>query len=219
MRIAILGGTFDPIHYGHLRIAEEVRESLHLNRVLFIPTNIPPHKTREEMTPGELRLKMVGLAIKDNPSFELSDIEIRRGGLSYTIDTVKELKQRSSEELDITLIVGVDSFNYITTWCEYERLFELVDFAVVPRPGYPTKKLAELIPVALARKFWYDSNIDAYMNSYGHKVTYLQTTCLDISSSSIRERIRAGRSVRYLMPPGVEEFIEEQRLYREKEGT
>jgi nicotinate-nucleotide adenylyltransferase len=212
MHIAIIGGTFDPIHYGHLRVAEEVGEALDLVRVLFIPACLPPHKEDEEVTDAKVRLEMAKLAVMDNTHFEVSDMEIKRGGRSYTIDTLRELKKGSQGDFRTTVIVG--SFNEITTWYQYDQLFTLTDFVVVPRPGYPEKKIEEVLPVELARKFWYDDKKKVYINSYGHRVAWLDTTLLDISSSEIRRRVKAGMSVRYLMPPLVEEYIEKKGIYK-----
>lgn len=214
MRLAVIGGTFNPIHYGHLRVAEEVRESLGLDKILFIPTFMPPHKTDEPMTPPETRLDMARLAVSDNPGFEVSDIEIKRGGKSYTIDTVRALKSGAGEDLKVFLVVGSDSFNDITTWCEYGELFRLSSFVVVERPGYAVKTPGEVLPVELARKFWYDASAGAFMNSDGSTITYLQTTLIDISSSGIRRKVREGRSVRYLLPGQVMDYIYGQKLYR-----
>jgi len=213
MRIAVLGGTFNPIHYGHLRVAEEVSEGLGLDRVLFIPAFVPPHKPEEKITSAPARLEMTRLATVDNPAFEASDIEIRREGRSFTVETLRELRKDKGEGLSIDLIMGNDSFNDITTWCEYEELIRLAGFIVVPRPGYPLKKIAEVLPVELARKFWYDPDTGSYLNSFGTGVRYFDATRLEISSSDIRERVREGLSVRYLMPGAVIEYIREKGLY------
>jgi len=213
MRVAILGGTFNPVHYGHLRVAEEAREAIGLDRVIFMPTFITPHKADEQAIPGELRLEMVRLAVSGNPYFSASDMEIERGGKSYTIDTVRELKGKD-KDLEASLIVGNDSFNDITTWREYEELLTLTSFIVVHRPGYPVKKPADALPVELARKFWYDADSGSFMSPFGTRITYLGTTLLDISSSDIRRRVREGGSVRYLLPRPVEEFLSKHGLYR-----
>ena len=213
MRVAMLGGTFNPVHYGHMRVAEEAREALSLDMVIFVPTFITPHKADEQAIPGEVRLEMVQLAISGNPYFNASDVEIKRGGMSYTIDTVRELKGKD-KDLDCSLIVGNDSFNDITAWREYEELLTLTSFIVVRRPGYPVKKPAEALPVELARKFWYDSKAGSFMSSFGTGITYLGTTLLDISSSDIRRRVREGGSIRYLLPRPLEEFISKHGLYR-----
>jgi len=214
MHIAVIGGTFDPIHYGHLRVAEEVREDFGLDRVIFMPAAIPPHKPDEGTTPPELRVEMVRLAIADNPGFEVSSIEVERGGKSYTIDTVKEIKKGGEKDLVISLIMGSDSFNDITSWMDYRELLELANIIVVPRPGYAAEKLAEALPVDLARKFRYDSATESYINSAGRSVTYLETARFDISSSDIRRRVREGMSVRYLLPPQVADHIAKHGLYK-----
>lgn len=211
-KVAILGGTFDPIHYGHLRVAEEVRETLGLDKVLFIPTFITPHKPEGIATPPEARLEMVRLAIEGNPFFEASDIEIQRGGRSYTIETVRALMSEGFG--DISLILGSDSFNDITTWCEYETLLTLASFVVVERPGHAVKKPAEALPIELARKFWYDGETGAYKNSFGKSLHYVPTTAMGISASDIRERVKEGLSIRYLAPEKVAAFIAEKGLYK-----
>lgn len=214
MHIAIIGGTFNPIHYGHLRAAEEVRELLGLPRVLFMPACLPPHKVEAVITDPTDRLEMVRLATSDNERFEVSDMEIKRGGRSYTIDTLDELKKLSPGDFKTTVIVGADSFNEISTWRGYERLFTVTDFAVVPRPGCPGKKIEEALPVELARKFCYDEKLKAYVNADGCRVSFVDTTLFDISSSGIRARVKAGRSIKYLVPPRVEEYIIGKGIYK-----
>lgn len=213
MHIAIMGGTFNPIHFGHLRIAEEVREAFGLDRVLFIPTFQPPHKDNGSLIPPEHRLEMVKLAIRDNPFFETSDIEIKRGGRSYSVITLRALHEMHPNT-EFSFIVGTDSFNDITTWCEYEELFKLTSFIVIPRPGYPVKKIAEVLPVELARKFWYDEKKIVYANDYGTFVAYRETTLFDISASKIREMIKQGRSTLYILPKEVADYIRKNNLYR-----
>lgn len=213
MRVAILGGTFNPVHYGHLRVAEEAREAMGLDRVIFMPTFITPHKADEEAAPASARLEMLRRAVSGNPYFSVSEMEIERGGKSYTIDTVRELKKKE-RDMEASLIVGNDSFNDITSWREYEELLKLASFIVVHRPGYAVKKPAEALPVELARKFWYDSISGSFMSPFGTGITYLGTTLLDISSSDIRRRVREGGSVKYLLPPRVEDLISECGLYR-----
>lgn len=213
MKIAVMGGTFNPIHLGHLRVAEEVRERLGLDKVVFMPTFLTPHKTDEMVIPAAMRLEMVRAAIEGNPFFEASDMEVRRGGRSFTIETVRALKA-SDGAIEITLIIGNDSFNEITSWCEYEELFNLVSFAVVTRPGYAVKKPGEVLPVELAAKFWYDPEAGSYRNSSGNSLTYIPATLLDISSSDIRMRVREGLSIRYLLPEQVAGYIVEKGLYK-----
>lgn len=211
MRIGIMGGTFDPIHYGHLRCVEEVREGLGLDKVLFVPTAVTPHKPEEAITPALARLEMVRLAISGNPGFEASDIEIKRGGRSFTIDTVRELARPGTE---LTLIIGNDSFNEINTWCDYETLITLVNLVVVARPDYPPKKPGEALPVALARNFWYDADSDCYRNTWGRTLTYAGTTLFGVSSTEIRRRAGQGASLRYLTPDPVVDYIIKEGLYK-----
>lgn len=208
-----MGGTFNPIHLGHLRIAEEVREPFNLDKVIFIPTFIPPHKDNGSIISPEHRLEMVRLAVKGNPFFEASDIEIKRKERSYSVVTLRELHDKYIGT-DFSFIVGTDSFNEITTWCEYEELFKLTNFIVIPRPGYPVKKIAEVLPVELARKFWYDAERDVYANAYGRFVAYMETTLFGISASKIRKMIKEGNSTRYILPKEVEDYITKNKLYR-----
>jgi len=218
MHIAVFGGTFNPIHLGHLRVAEEAREAFALDRVVFMPANVPPHKDDPDLAPAGLRMEMVRLAIEGNPAFEASDMELERGGRSFTIETVRALLAGGPAGLRVSLIIGSDSFNDITTWREYEELLSLVSLIIVSRPGYPAKKPAEVLPVELARGFWYDSTSGSYVNSEGGALSYLGATLLDISSSDIRRRISEGRSAKYLLPESVMGFIGERGLYRAGAG-
>lgn len=210
-KVIVVGGTFDPVHYGHLRLAEEVSGALGIERVLFIPAFLPPHKEGAEITPADIRLRMLRAAVADNPAFEVSDVEIRRGGRSYTIDTVRELNERGME---LTLVVGADQFGEIRTWCDYEGILKAVDIVVIGRPGYVSKKPAEALPVEVAKQFWYDKERECYSNSSTRSLIYLETTQIDISASEIRTKVREGASVSYLVPPDVEGIIVEEGLYK-----
>ena len=211
-KIIVLGGTFDPVHYGHLRLAEEVREALGISRVLFVPAFLPPHKEGVEITPPKVRLEMLQAAIAGNAAFQVSSIELKREGRSYTIETVRELIE---DDLDITLVIGADQFNAIRTWCDYEEILKAVDIAVIGRPGYVSKKPAEALPVEVAKKFWYDNKELRYESSFGHTLTYLETTQVDISASDIRERVSLGLSIKYLVPSCVEDIIVAKGLYKQ----
>jgi len=215
-KIALFGGTFNPVHYGHLRLAEEVREALEFEKVVFVPAAIPPHKGGTGLLSASHRLEMTGLAIKGNPGFEVSDVEIQRGGPSYTVETLREFtagSQGDNKNISISLIIGADSFNDITTWCEYEEILTLASLVVVERPHTPVKKVGEVLPESLARKFRYDSNTEAYVQDSGVSITYLSATLMDISSSEIRQRVAEGASIRYLLPPEVAGYIIEHKLY------
>lgn len=193
--IGLLGGTFDPVHVGHLAIAEEARDALGLERILFMPAGTPPHKPAGEVTATHHRVAMVALAIDDNPAFELSRIEVDRPGPSYTADTVEHL----AEGADVTVILSAETFLELPTWHEPERLFAAGFVAVVPREGYPAPD-----PEWLSRTF----------PGREDRVHYLDGPRLDLSSTEIRARVAAGRSIRYLVPPAVEAYIVENGLYQ-----
>jgi nicotinate-nucleotide adenylyltransferase len=195
-----MGGTFDPIHVAHLAIAEEARESLGLERILFVPAGRPPHKPRNEVTAVEERVAMVGLAIADNPAFELSRVEVDRAGPSYTVDTVEAL----AADADVTVILSAETFAELPTWHEPERLFEAARLAVVPREGYPAPDPARLSAMFPGREA---------------RVAYLEGPLLGVSSTNIRDRVKAGRSIRYLVPASVGAYIAAKRLYRTEPAT
>ena len=212
MRIGILGGTFNPIHNAHLRIAEESRDLFGLDRVIFIPAATPPHKPLVGELSFASRLGMVRLAVADNPYFSVSDMEGVRGGRSYSIDTLRALRLEFPQD-ELFFIIGADSFNDISTWREYAAIFSLCNMVCVQRPGSTIKSLAVALPVAMAREFCYDSAAKRLDHCSGHGVYALDGVLLDISSSHIRQLVRGGRSIRYLLPDAVEHYIKEQRLY------
>ncbi len=199
--VGILGGTFDPIHLGHLAIAEEVRETLGLERVLFVPAAMPPHKPNRTLAPAEHRVAMVELAIADNPAFELSRLEVDRPGPSYAVDTLEALVagiRAAGREPDYTFIVSGEAFAELPTWREPGRLLELCRMAVVPRAGRrgPGREwLAERFPGQEGR------------------VTFLDGPNLALSASAIRDRVAKGRSIRYLVPAAVIAYIGDHGLY------
>ena len=215
-RLGILGGTFNPIHFGHLAAAEEVRVRLKLDRILFIPSFIPPHK-REEIVPhADLRMEMVRLATKGNPFFEPSEIEINRGGRSYTIDTVEALRQ-VFPGTDLYFITGLDSFLEIQTWHEWERLLTLSHFVVISRPGYQFIDLAKISFMKHAANelasLDQGMQLEAMVQSPSFTI-YLETIPLfDISSTDIRKRVKAGVSIKYLLPDTIETYIITNKLY------
>jgi len=213
MGCAILGGTFDPVHYGHLRMAEEVKECLRIERVIFIPAANPPHKEEHSFTAAEHRLNMVRLAIEGNPAFEASEREIQRGGVSYSVETLREIAGEEPDR-EIHFIVGADSFNEITSWHKYEELFQLANIIVVPRPGYALGQVEDVLPVAVASHFCYDEARGIYRGDGGRFIRFVETTGMGISASEIRGRVKRGASIRYLLPAPVAEYIEKEGLYR-----
>ena len=214
MKIGIFGGTLNPIHFGHLRTAEEVREAFSLDKVLFVPSAFPPHKREELETPHE-RIEMTRIAILGNPYFDFSDMEVKRGGVSYSVDTVDEAK-KNLPEAEIYFILGVDAFFEIDSWKEYRRFLSLCNFIIVTRPGYEKKSLGESLPLEVRSDFCYDAAKGCYCHTSGHSLNFLEVTLLDISSTDIRKRLKSGRSVKYLIPHAVEEYIKKHGLYGSK---
>jgi nicotinate-nucleotide adenylyltransferase len=212
MKIGILGGTFNPIHIAHLRIAEESRDRFGLDRVIFIPAATPPHKPLIGELSFVSRFEMVRLAVADNPRFSVSDMEGVRGGRSYSIDTLRALRLEYPDD-ELYFIVGADSFNDISTWREYAAIFTMCNVVCVQRPGSTIKSLAKALPVAIAGEFCYNEPAKRLSHSSGHGVYALDGVLLDISSSHIRLLARGGRSIRYLVPDAVEHYIKGQRLY------
>jgi len=192
MRIGLFGGTFDPVHLGHLRAAETAREALELELVAFLPSAVPPHRTAP-LSAAEDRLAMARLATASHPCFQAWDTELRRPGPSYTVDTVDALVAERSRD-SFVLLVGADTWPEMTQWREPERLFALVEVAVAERPGSPALALEPPFPAARAV----------------HRVC---GPSLPISASAVRERVRHGQSVRYLVPDAVAEYIAARRLY------
>lgn len=215
-RVGILGGTFNPIHLGHLAAAEEVCGRLSLDMVLFIPSFLPPHKSESGMPSAIQRQEMVRLAITGNPRFRMSDIEIRRGGRSYTVDTIEELR-RSHRGADFSFITGLDSFLEIRTWKDWERLLTLCSFVVLSREGCRFRDLAGLgflqIPLEELERLDEHQILSVATRSGDMRVSLERIPLYDISSTDIRERVRSGRSVKYHLPEAVERYIIENKLY------
>jgi len=215
VRLGLLGGTFNPIHLAHLRGAEEAREVFDLQRIYFIPAAIPPHKNERIRVSPEDRLKMVRLAIEENPAFSVSDVELLREGKSYSVETIHYFRDRY-RGAELFFVVGLDSFLEVTTWKSYENLFSLCHFVVLNRPGSHRCEPTDLSPPEFWAKFRVgeDSSQWIYLPS-GLATYFLKRPFMDISSTEIRERIRAGKSVRYMMPAEVENYIYKNRFYSE----
>jgi nicotinate-nucleotide adenylyltransferase len=199
--LGIMGGTFDPIHLGHLAAADEAREVLGLERILFVPAGIPPHKTDQTVTSPEHRLAMVEAAIADNAAFDVSRIDVDRPGPSFTVDTVELVaaaERASGREPDLTFILSSETLLELPSWHEPERLLDRCRLAVVPRAGYPAPDRAWLSEQFPGRE---------------DRVVSLGGARLEISSSAIRERVARGRSIRYLVPAVVAAYIADHRLY------
>jgi len=214
MKIGLFGGTFDPIHWGHLRSAEEVREAFRLDRILFVPASIPPHKKRGDASAAADRLEMTRLATANHPGFAVSDVEIARPGNSYSIDTLRHFAGKLGRNDSLYFILGIDAFREIGSWKDFEKLFLLSHFIITSRPK--CRDLLKLgdIPVAARKSFCYDSKTNAYRHKSGTRLHFLKLTDIAISASEIRVRVKAGKSIRYLVPPEVEDYIKRRGLYR-----
>ncbi|MFQ6111071.1 MAG: nicotinate-nucleotide adenylyltransferase [Nitrospinota bacterium] len=224
MRVGIMGGTFNPIHYGHLLSAEEVRERFKLEKVIFIPLSLPPHKGAHDVIDARHRLEMVRRAVASNPRFEVSTVEIDRGGISYTVDTLEELRRRSSPETEFFFIMGADSFLEISTWKDVPRLFQLCNFIVTVRDGFPLDHLVGTLVETVGNKYPElrftlrdESPAQGEISVEGSPCAIYPTpiSSLEISSTKIRRRVGSGRSIKYLLPPRVEEYILNNNLYSE----
>ena len=217
-RIGIFGGTFDPIHLAHLRSAEEAREQLGLEQVWFVPAADPPHKTRRRITPAAHRVAMVRLAIAGQPAFRLSTVELERPGRSYTVDTLRALQARLPGTR-LTLLIGLDAFREIGTWKSYRTLFTLADVAVWSRPAHRLGAPRALLPVAAQPEFCYGRRRTTLVHRSGNRIEFLTVTALDISASDIRQRMRRGRSIRFLVPARVERYLTREGLYSGSRGA
>ena len=188
MKIGILGGTFNPVHIGHLILAEEVREKMGLAKIIFVPTYLPPHKDSSCVANAGHRYTMIKKAIRKNKYFSVSDIEIKRKGPSYTIDTIKEFKKQYGRDT-LYFITGSDLLNYLKEWKDLRQIIKMVRFIVATRPGYPLEKIPAYISTVAIR-------------------------AVDISAFEIRSAIQEGKSFRYLVSDEVFTYINKSRLYR-----
>jgi nicotinate-nucleotide adenylyltransferase len=200
-RLAIFGGTFNPIHRGHVTVLEAAVRKLGLDRVMLIPSAVPPHKASPELAAGEDRLAMCRLAMAESAAVEVSDLELRRAGPSYTIDTVREVR-RLAPEAELFLIVGADMLRDFHLWRQFAEIAGEVRLITLPRPGVEIGRLAEL------RAALGDKTVDGIL------ADVQATPLVDVSSTEIRQRLRAGRAIDDLVPAAVAEYIRERGLYR-----
>ncbi|AFM42918.1 nicotinate/nicotinamide nucleotide adenylyltransferase [Desulfosporosinus acidiphilus SJ4] len=198
-RLGVMGGTFDPIHYGHLVAAEMARSEFKLSKVLFIPTGIPPHKDRLDISAGEFRLEMVERAIEDNPVFACSAMEIERQGPSYTVETLRLLSKIWPEH-ELYFITGTDALREIFSWREAEEILTMIQFIGAARPGFDAKDFLQYV------RQEHPEIVD--------KIHYLEVPALAISSTDIRRRVKNKQPIRYLLPEAVRLYIEQKNLYR-----
>lgn len=196
-RLGVMGGTFDPIHHGHLFVAEEARAHFDLEQVLFVPNSTPPHKDNRNVSASHHRFAMTEIAVAANHHFACSTLERDRAGASYTVDTLLALRELHPET-ELFYITGVDAVAEILTWKRHEEVIQLAQFIAAARSGYDPAVLAQELPA-----------------SYQQRIEILHSPALEISSTDLRRRVAENRPIRYLVPEDVVEYIERNQLYRE----
>jgi nicotinate-nucleotide adenylyltransferase len=209
MRFGIFGGTFNPIHYGHLRAAEEVRYKAGLDKVIFIPSGNPPLKT-EEIIEASHRYGMVRIATASNPHFVVSDIEINEKEKSYTVNTVKKLKEIYPDD-ELFFILGTDAFLDIPNWWQPYELINMIDFILITRPGFGSSENILKSPFIKTNSFNTHESLSLISE---RKVFLVKVTAIDISSTEIRRLLKENKSIKYLLPESIEEYIYKHNLYR-----
>lgn len=197
MKIGVFGGTFDPIHLGHIGAAEKARDSMRLSVVLLVPAGQPMLKPPQPITPAEHRLQMLRLAIENNPDFKVSEIEIKRYGPSYTVDTMEELRRQYIDD-DLYFILGWGSLSQLPQWRDAKRIIELCRLIAVPRPGCVKPSLEAM---------------EAEIPGISERVLFLEGPNNDISASSVREKVTKGMSIQDLVPKPVADYIKKLKLY------
>lgn len=211
MRVGLFGGSFNPIHFGHLRAAEEVRELLNLDLIYFIPAASPPHKPAGELAAAEHRMHMVALATKGNRYFMVSEVESRRLGRSYTIDTVRYFLETLRHQAELFVLLGSDQFAEFESWKDCDELARLCNLAVHTRLREGERE--PHVSLAALDRFGYIKERDHYVNSSGKTLAFVRTTYLPISASQIRRKLQNGESIHYLLPADVVDYIRRHALY------
>ena len=214
-KIGLFGGSFNPVHLGHLRAAEEIRELLSLDKVIFIPTSVHPLKQSSNIPDGKKRFQMLKLAIRDNPDFEVSEVELKREGPSYTIDTLKYYSNRYKNN-QFYFIIGNENLASIDRWKQYEDLFRYSNFAVIKRPGVKSGKGNSPLPLKLKRTFKLkksQKDITIYEHKSSKKLIFLNIRGIRISSTRVRKLIREKKSVKYFIPNNLNTYILKNNLY------
>ena len=219
-RIGLFGGTFNPIHLGHVQVVREVKAGFGLDKILIIPSALPPHKELIGVVDAEDRLEMIRLAFSGDPNFVISDVELKRSGPSYTIDTVRHFKSISPENTKLYLIVGLDAFLEINTWKSYNDLFLLIPFIVMSRTvnkensaDLEWKSLNDYLQSKISKGYTFSIAQSSFIHDKKQPVCVFNVTPVDISSTTIRKRIKEGRSIERLVPDIVKDFIKTKGLY------
>ncbi|MEW6380356.1 MAG: nicotinate-nucleotide adenylyltransferase [bacterium] len=227
LKFALYGGTFNPVHYGHLTIAEEIRQRFQLDRIYFIPSALPPHKSTERVASPFDRLVMVTLATISNPAFFASSVEIDRGGKSYSIETVQQFRQQFGQEAQIYFLMGLDAFWEISSWKNFGDLLTSCKLIVTSRPGLDLQAAVKNLPKILVNRdrglrfsLWEmkaPREITPVVDT-GEELFFVEVTGIGISSTMVRNRASRGQSLRYLVPQAVEDYIRKHSLYNYSKG-
>jgi nicotinate-nucleotide adenylyltransferase len=217
--IGFFGGTFDPIHFAHLRLAEEVADAFQLQQVRLVPTSVPPHRDQPKASP-EHRLAMTRLAVAGNPRLGVDARELGRAGISYTVDTLTEVRSELGSA-PLGLLMGADAFVALTTWHRWTELFDLAHIIVARRPGFPLDKLASALPGPLHEQYAkrLETQAEAFKAAPAGKLFTHELTALDVSATALRDLILRKASLRYLLPDQVIAYIDEHHLYREPDAS
>ncbi len=215
-RIGILGGTFDPIHLGHLAVADAASAALALTEILVIPSNHPPHRRIEPHASGYHRFAMVALALADRPRLVASDVELQADSLSFTSLTLRRLREAGFRPLQLFFLTGADAFAEIATWNDYPAVLDLANFVVVSRPRHPAAAMMERLPMLRDRMIVCPAAGGGCCNSAADRprIWLLDARTPDVSSTEVRRRVEAGQPLQDLVPRAVEHYIERQHLYR-----
>lgn len=213
-RLGVLGGTFDPVHIGHLRVAQEALERFSLDRMLFVPSADPPHKPERRIVPYENRREMLTLAVEGNSRFEVSDVERRMPGKSYSVLTLRRLHGEMPARTDFFFMVGLDAFLELDTWWHFQELFSLSEMVVVRRPGFDSERVESFLRQKVSREYTRETNGARFRHPSLCPVHLMKSTLLEISSTQVRQLVAEGKSIRYLVLPEVMRYIEQRRLYR-----
>jgi len=214
-KIGLFGGSFNPVHIGHLRAAEEIKELLLLDKIIFIPTATHPLKKSKNVPDGKKRYQMLKLAVRDNPDFEVSDAELKRGGPSYTIDTLKYFSKMYKRK-ELYFIIGSENLSNIDKWKEYQELFIYSNFVVIKRPGKRFSKDKSMLPAKLKSMFDFkesSKDITIYEQKKSKKLIFLNIRGIRISSTRVRKLIKDKKSVRYFIPNGLYNYILKNNIY------
>ena len=227
MKLGLFGGTFDPVHSGHLKSAQEVREAYALDEVCFVPCGVPPHRNARPGASAHHRLAMVRLAVADNPGLGVSDLEVTRPGASYSIDTVRHFAARLAPGDALYLILGLDAFLLIGSWKDWRELLALTHVIVTSRPGFGGELPYDKIPVVVREAFCYDPldfegtlHFDGtvrsgFRNEFGREILFERLTDVSVSASAIRELLGKGKSIRNMVPSEVRRYVKDHHLYHE----